>query len=97
MGKYVLLGNWTDQGVRDVKNTVKRSRAAREAFAAMGVNAREWFFTLGPYDVVLTVDAPDDETLTKATLALAVQGNLRTTTMRGFGEKEMEAIVGTMS
>lgn len=96
MGKYILLGNWTEQGVRDVKNTVKRSRAAREAFAAMGVNAREWFFTLGQYDVVLTVDAPDDETLTRATLALAMSGNLRTTTLRGFGEKEMEAIVGTI-
>ena len=93
MGKYVLLGNWTDQGARDVKNTVKRSRAAREAFAALGVNAREWFFTLGQYDVVLTVEAPDDETLTRATLALAIQGNLRTTTMRGFGEKEMESIL----
>ena len=96
MGKYILLGNWTDQGMRDVKNTVKRSRAAREAFAAMGVNAREWFFTLGQYDVVLTVDAPDDETLTRATLALAMSGNLRTTTLRGFGEKEMEAIVGSL-
>ena len=93
MAKYVLLGNWTDQGVRDVKNTVKRSRAAREAFAAMGVNAREWFFTLGQYDVVLTVEAPDDETLTRATLSLAIQGNLRTTTMRGFGEKEMEGLL----
>ena len=97
MSKYVLLGSWTDQGVRDVKNTVKRSRAAREMFAAMGVNAREWFFTLGPYDVVLTVDAPDDETLTRATLALAVQGNLRTTTMRGFGEKEMETLLGSLT
>lgn len=97
MAKYVLLGNWTDQGVRDVKNTVKRSRAAREAFAAMGVNAREWFFTLGQYDVVLTVEAPDDETLTRATLALAMQGNLRTTTMRGFGEKEMEGIVEALA
>jgi len=96
MGKYVLLGNWTDQGARDVKNTVKRSRAAREAFAAMGVNAREWFFTLGQYDVVLTVEAPDDETLTRATLALAMSGNLRTTTLRGFGEKEMEAIVSSL-
>jgi uncharacterized protein with GYD domain len=96
MGKYVLLGNWTDQGVRDVKNTVKRSRAAREAFAAIGVNAREWFFTVGQYDVVLTVDAPDDETLTRATLALAMNGNLRTTFMRGFGEKEMEALVGSL-
>ena len=97
MGKYVLLGNWTDQGIRDLKNTVKRSRAAREAFAAMGVNAREWFFTLGPYDVVLTVEAPDDETLTKATLALAVQGNLRTTTMRGLGEKEMESMLSSLT
>jgi uncharacterized protein with GYD domain len=69
MGKYVLLGNWTDQGIRDVKNTVKRSRAAREAFAAM----------------------------TKATLALAVQGNLRTTTMRGFGEKEMESLLSSLT
>lgn len=96
MAKYVLLGNWTDQGVRDVKNTVKRSRAARETFAAMGVNAREWFFTLGQYDVILTVEAPDDETLTRACLALAMQGNLRTTTLRGFGEKEMEAIVDAL-
>jgi uncharacterized protein with GYD domain len=79
-----------------VKNTVNRSRAAREAFAAVGVNARERFFTLGAYDVVLTVDAPDDETLTRATLALAMKGNLRTTTMRGFGEKEMESIVNAL-
>jgi uncharacterized protein with GYD domain len=96
MGKYVLLGNWTDQGAKDVKNTVKRSRAAREAFAAMGVNAREWFFTLGQYDVVLTVDAPDDETLTRAALVLASQGNLRTTTLRGFGEKEMEVLLASL-
>lgn len=94
MPKYVLLGNWTDQGARNAKDTVKRARAARESFASMGVNAREWFFTLGQYDVVLTVDAPDDETLTRALLALAVQGNLRTKTLRGFGEKEMEAIIG---
>ena len=93
MPKYVLLGNWTDQGARNAKDTVKRARAARESFASMGVNAREWFFTLGLYDVVLTVDAPDDETLTRALLALAMQGNLRTKTLRGFGEKEMETII----
>lgn len=97
MSKYILLCNWTDQGARDVANTVKRSRAARELFASMGVNAREWFFTLGPYDVVLTVDAPDDETLTRATLVLAAQGNLRTLTMRGFGEKEMEQLTAASS
>lgn len=93
MPKYVVLCNWTDQGAKDVKSTVQRSRAAREAFAAVGVNAREWFFTLGQYDVVLTVDAPDDETLCRATLALASRGNMRTTTLRSFSEKEMQAIV----
>ncbi len=97
MGKYVLLGQWTDQGARNVKDTVKRSRAARETFAAMGVNAREWFFTFGAYDVVLTVDAPDDETLMRAVLTLAQHGNLRTTTLRGFGEKEMETLLSSLA
>lgn len=93
MAKYVMLGNWTDQGARNAKDTVKRARAAREEFAAMGVNAREWFFTLGQYDVVLTVEAPDDETLTRAALSLAMKGNLRTATLRGFSEKEMEGVL----
>jgi uncharacterized protein with GYD domain len=93
MPKYIILGNWTDQGARNAKDTVKRARAARESFASMGVNAREWFFTLGQYDVVLTVDAPDDETLTRALVVLATLGNLRTKTLRGFGEKEMEAVL----
>jgi uncharacterized protein with GYD domain len=93
MAKYIMLGNWTDQGARNAKDTVQRARAAREAFAGMGVNAREWFFTMGQYDVVLTVEAPDDETLTRAAVALATLGNLRTTTLRGFSEKEMEAIL----
>lgn len=96
MAKYILLGNWTDQGAREVKNTVQRSRAAREAFAAMGVNAREWFFTLGQYDVVLTVEAPDDETLTRAVLALATKGAMRTSTLKAFGEKDMEEIIKTI-
>lgn len=96
MPKYVILGNWTDQGARNSKDTVKRARAARESFASMGVNAREWFFTLGQYDVVLTVDAPDDETLTRALVVLSMQGNLRTKTLRGFGEKEMEAVLSQL-
>lgn len=96
MAKYILLGNWTDQGVREVKDTTKRSKAAREAFAAVGVSAREWFFTHGPYDVVLTVEAPDDETLTRATLALATKGNMRVVTMRAFGEREMDHLVSSL-
>ena len=60
MAKYIMLGNWTTEGVRQVKDTVKRARAVREQFAKLGVNAREFFWTMGQYDVVLTFDAPDD-------------------------------------
>ena len=93
MAKYVVLMNWTDQGVKNAKDTVKRARAARPAFEAMGVQMREVYWAIGPYDIVAMVDAPDDEAMTKAGLALAMQGNLRSTTMRVFGEQEMEGIL----
>ena len=96
MAKYIMLGNWTDQGVRNAKDTVKRARAVRELFASLGVNAREFFWTMGQYDVVLTFDAPDDEAMMRATLAVAMQGNLRTTTLRGLNEQEMERVLASI-
>jgi uncharacterized protein with GYD domain len=93
MAKYVMLGNWTEQGVRNVKDTVERARGVRELFASMGVNAREFFWTMGQYDVILTFDAPDDETMMRATLAVVMRGNLRTTTLRALGEQEMERVL----
>ena len=93
MPKYVMLGNFTEQGVRNVKDTVKRAKAVREQFASMGVNAREFFWTFGQYDVVLTFEAPDEETMMRATLAVARAGNLQTQTLRGFGEQEMERVL----
>jgi len=93
MAKYVMLGHFTEQGIRNVKDTVKRARAVREQFAKMGVNAREFFWTLGQYDVVLTFEAPDEETMMRATMAVAMAGNLKTQTLRGFGEQEMERVL----
>ncbi|MCB1757073.1 MAG: GYD domain-containing protein [Gammaproteobacteria bacterium] len=93
MAKYILLGNWTDQGAKNIKDTVTRAKKAREEFAKVGVSAREWFFTMGHFDVVLTVEAPDDETLAKATLALTALGNLRVETLPSFGMNEMERLL----
>jgi uncharacterized protein with GYD domain len=93
MAKYVVLGNWTDQGVKNVKDTVTRARAAKQAFEKMGVKWDSIYWTVGNYDMVLIVDAPNDETATKAGLATAMQGNIRTTTLRAYGEQEMEGIV----
>ena len=96
MAKYIILCTWTNHGAKDVRTTVERSRLAREAFAKVGVNAREWHFTMGRYDVIMTVDAPDDETLMRATMGLTALGNMRTETLKGFTEKEMEAILKTV-
>ena len=93
MAKYVMLGNWTEEGVRNVKDTVARARQVRELFASMGVSAREFFWTMGQYDVILTFDAPDDETMMRATLAVAMRGYIRTTTLRALGEQEMERVL----
>src|SRR5262245_58776454 len=96
MAKYIMLGKWTDQGVRNVKDTVKRARATREQFASLGVNAREFFWTMGRYDVVLTFEAPDDETMMRATLAVAKEGYLRTETLRGLSEAEVEKVLASI-
>ncbi len=94
MATYILLVNWTDQGVRSVKDTVKRAKAFREVAQGMGATVGTVKWTLGAYDLVISVDCPDDETITRLGLALGVQGNVRTSTLRAFGEDEMERIVG---
>jgi len=96
MAKFVMLGNWTEKGTQNVNETLKRARGVRELFASMGVNAREFFWTMGHYDVVLTFDAPDDETMMRATLAVVKQGYLKTTTLRALGEQEMERVLAEL-
>ncbi|MBN3758580.1 GYD domain-containing protein [Paraburkholderia sp. Tr-20389] len=94
MATYIMLVNWTDQGVRTARDTVNRARAFRETSKAMGVTVGTVNWTLGAYDLVISIDSPDDETTTRLGLAVAAQGNVRTSTMRAFGEDEMERIVG---
>ncbi|MGF6757783.1 GYD domain-containing protein [Paraburkholderia sp. GAS334] len=94
MATYIELVNWTDQGARTAKDTIKRANAFKEVAAGMGVKVLSVQWTLGPYDIVITVDAPDDETVTRMGLMLALQGNVRSTTMRAFGEEEMGRIIG---
>ena len=93
MPTYVLLFNWTDQGVRTVKETVNRYEEARGALEQLGLQLRDTYWTIGPYDIVAVGDAPDDETASVATLTLASQGNLRTTTLRAFNPDEMRAVL----
>ena len=96
MPTYVVLLNWTDQGVKSAKETVKRYEQGKAAFKDMGVTFRDTYWTVGPYDVVSTIDAPDDETLSAALLTLGGLGNVRSTTMRAFSADEMTGLIGRM-
>jgi uncharacterized protein with GYD domain len=93
MATYILLVNWTDQGIRNVKNTLDRAKSFRESAQGMGITVDALKWTLGPHDLVVTVDAPDDETVTRLGMTLGQLGNVRTTTMRAFGEDEMGRIL----
>ncbi len=93
MAHYVLLLNWTEQGIRGVKDTVKRAASARQMVEKMGGRVNDCQWTLGAFDLVLTLEAPDDETITAMSIKLAGLGNVRTTTLRAFSEAEMERIL----
>ena len=94
MPAYIALIDWTDQGVRDFKNTVDRYEAAENQFESLGVRFTDTWWTLGTHDIVATVEAPDDETLAAALLSVAGQGNIRTTTLRAFTREEMRTVIG---
>jgi uncharacterized protein with GYD domain len=93
MPSYITLMNWTDQGVKSFKDSVDRADAAEVALSPVGIKFKDVYWTVGAYDLVATFEAPDEETLAAALLALAAQGNLRTTTLRAFTAKEMRGVI----
>ncbi|SDP23623.1 Uncharacterized protein, contains GYD domain [Ralstonia sp. 25mfcol4.1] len=96
MTRYIVLASFTDQGIRTVKDTTKRAAAVREMAPQFGVKVTDVFWTLGIYDVILTLEAQDDASVTAFGLSIGSQGNVHTQTLRAFTEDEMKAIVGKM-
>jgi|ERR1043166_8483052 uncharacterized protein with GYD domain len=93
MAMYVSLIQFTDQGIRNVKDTIKRSEAAMAEAKKMGMKITDAFWTMGAYDVVVLLDAPDDETMTAFALKASSLGNVKTNTLRAFRREEMEGIL----
>jgi len=96
MPTYIVLGNFTDQGVRAVKDTTKRASAVKEAAKKFGASVRDLYWTLGPYDVVTVVDAPDDESIAALLFSIGSLGNVRTQSLKAFEADEVERILGRM-
>lgn len=96
MVTYVVLVKFTEQGVRNAKDSPKRADAFKEMAKTFGVTVKEIVWTQGRYDVVTLVEAPDEASAMSLNLSLAALGNVRTETMRAFSAAEMTKIVGKM-
>ncbi len=93
MAYYVSFINWTDQGIRNYKDTRERSKAATATAEKMGGKFVQLLWTMGPYDLVGITEFPDDDTATAFALAFSSAGNVRTTTMRAYDAAGMERIL----
>jgi uncharacterized protein with GYD domain len=96
MAKYITLVNWTDQGIKSIKDSPKRLDAARALAKKLGCEMQDFYMTMGAYDMVAMVEAPDDEAIAKFALALGVGGNVRTTTLKAFPEQTYRKLIGSL-
>jgi uncharacterized protein with GYD domain len=93
MSTYVSLINWTEQGVRDFRHSVKRADNLCRLVHRIGGTVHELLWTVGEYDAVIVVEFPDDESGLAALLQVGSGGYIRTNTLRAFNTSEMNAII----
>ncbi len=93
MATYIVLFNYTRQGMDKIKEEPDRIEAARRSFRAMGAELKQFYLTMGQYDGVVIVEAPDDDTMARAALATGSLGNISTETLRAFTEEEFRQLV----
>src|SRR2546430_11239877 len=96
MPTFIVLGNFTDQGIRNVKETTKRAEAFKALARKVGASVKDLYWTMGQYDLVTVVEAADEETVTSLLLSAVALGNIRSQTRRGFSAEEMAKILGKM-
>jgi uncharacterized protein with GYD domain len=93
---YVALATFTDQGVKNAKDSPKRADAFKQMAKTFGVTVKDIFWTQGRYDIVTVVEAPDELSATALNLSLSALGNIRTESLRAFSAAEMTKIVAKM-
>ena len=96
MATYILLATYTEQGIRGIKDTVKRTDTVKALAKKAGLDMKESFWTLGQFDVVAVFEAPNDEAMTAFSLSVAKLGNVKTQTLRAFTAHEMGEVLTKM-
>lgn len=97
MATYIALSNFTDQGIRSIKDSTKRADAVKEAASKFGAKMTQIYWTLGQYDLVAIIEAPDDVSATAFSLAIGSAGNVRMQTLRAFTKDEMGGILAKLA
>lgn len=96
MPMFILSINWTDQGIRNVKEAPRRAQAARDLGKKVGVEIKQIYLTSGESDLVAIVDAQTGDNIAKFAMALGTQGNVRTRTARAWSEAEFQKLVSEL-
>lgn len=96
MATYIVLANWTQNGLENVKESPDRLEAAKQAFQAAGAELKEFYLVMGQYDLVVVAEAPDDETVAKLALSIGSGGGVRTETLHAFTEDEYREIIAAL-
>ena len=96
MPTYIATIQFTEQGIKGIQDTCKRAGAFKAAAKKLGVKVSAQYWTLGAFDGLLVLDAPDEEAVTAALVHLASRGNVRTQTARAFGAAEMEQVLARL-
>ena len=96
MAKYICLLNWTDQGAKTFKESPSRLDPAKQLAQKNGCKFEQFFFTMGIYDLVAILDAPDQQSIAKFVLGVGSTGNARTVTLPAFAEAEYRSLIGSL-
>ena len=97
MAKYILLANWTDEGTRNIRDSAKRLDTGLALAKQQGCVYENFFMTMGSFDMISVIEAPDDETLAKHVLTVAAGGNLSTITLKAFPENSYRSIIANLA
>ncbi len=96
MPTYISFASYTDQGIRNVKDSPKRLDAAKDLVKNLGGELKQFYLTMGAYDIVIVLDLPGDDAAATFALSLCSFGNVRTTTLKAFTEAEYRDIVASL-
>ncbi len=96
MPTYIALLRWTQKGIENVKESPSRLDQAKEALRAVGGEFKDFYLTMGSYDMVCVCEAPDDAAIAKFVLGISTKGGVRTESLRAFSEEEYRDIIGSL-